>query len=196
MKQQSTARLSGKSNALLLLVAVFLSIGCTLESGCTGCRVAPRPTPSERPAEALTKAGTLTSAPPDALLTCPTLGSSRAPATLRVIGRHKVVLSWRASGPADSNHAAAVGYCVYRSTKHKDTSPELVNSTPLPGTTCTDDLVENGKRYYYVVRAISAKGVTSIISNEASAPIPTGNKSDPSFFRPSAPLCREPASVK
>jgi hypothetical protein len=93
MKQLSTVQLSIKSNALLLVVAVFLSIGGALESGCTGCRVAPRPTPSQRPAEALRKDGTLTSVPPDTLLICPTLGSSRVPATLRVIGRHKVVLS-------------------------------------------------------------------------------------------------------
>ncbi|MGA7321648.1 MAG: hypothetical protein WBW98_14140 [Candidatus Sulfotelmatobacter sp.] len=107
-----------------------------------------------------------------------------------------MILSWRASAPADSKHAAAVGYCVYRSIKRKDPSPELVNSIPFPGTSCTDDLVENGKKYYYVVRAISAKGVTSIISNEAPAPIPTGQQSNPSASGASAPLCREQASVK
>jgi hypothetical protein len=107
-----------------------------------------------------------------------------------------VILSWRASAPADSKHAAAIGYCVYRAIKHKDTSPEQVNSRPFPGTTCADDLVENDKKYYYVVRAISAKGVTSIISNEAAAAIPTENKSNPSVSGASAPLCREPASVE
>jgi len=107
-----------------------------------------------------------------------------------------VTLSWRASVPADSKHDVAIGYCVYRGLKRKDPSPELVNSVPFPGTSCTDDLVENDKKYYYVVRAITAKGVTSIISNEAPVAIPTGKQSNPSVSGASAPLCREPASVK
>ena len=71
-----------------------------------------------------------------------------------------MILSRRASAPADSKHEAAIGYCVYRGAKRKDPLPELVNSIPFPGTSCTDDLVENHKKYYYVVRAITAKGVS------------------------------------
>lgn len=197
MKQRATIRLSVKSKTLLLVVAVFLSIsGSTLESGCTSCRVTSSPTPSQRLAEALRKAGTLTSVPSVAPLTCPTFGPPSTPTPLQASGGHRVILSWRASAPADSKHAAAVGYCIYRSTTRKDPSPELVNSIPLPGTTCMDDLVENGKKYYYVVRAISAKRITSVISNEAPAPIPTGNKRNRSFSGSSTPLCREPTSVK
>jgi hypothetical protein len=105
-----------------------------------------------------------------------------------------VILSWRASAPADSKHAAAVGYCIYRGLRQKDPSPILLNTTPFPGTTCADDLVVNDKKYYYVVRAISDKGVPSIISNEAPAAIP--KRSNPSASRVSPPLCREPVSTK
>ena len=107
-----------------------------------------------------------------------------------------MILSWRASAIADSKHDAAIGYCVYRGTKPKDPAPELVNSVPFPGTKCTDDSVENDKKYYYVVQAISAKGVTSIISNEAPVTIPTGRQTHPALSGASAPLCREPGIVK
>ena len=59
-----------------------------------------------------------------------------------------MILSRTASAPADSKHDAAIGYCVYRGSKRKDPSPELVNSLPFPGTGCRDDLVENDKKYY------------------------------------------------
>ncbi|MGA8761922.1 MAG: hypothetical protein WB562_03450, partial [Candidatus Sulfotelmatobacter sp.] len=126
----------------------------------------------------------------------PTLGSSSVPATLPAEGGHRVILSWKASAPADAKHAAAEGYCVYRSLKRKDPAPELVNSIPFRGTSCADDVVENGKKYYYAVRAISAKAVSSINSNEAPAAIPTGKQSNPSVTGASVPLCREPDGVK
>jgi len=105
-----------------------------------------------------------------------------------------VILSWRASAPADPKHAAAAGYCIYRGVKQKDLSPVLVNNIPFPGTSCVDDLVVNDKTYYYVVRAISGQGVTSIVSNEAPAKIP--KQSNPSASAALAPLCRVPASLK
>ena len=107
-----------------------------------------------------------------------------------------MILSWKASSPADSKHDDAKGYCVYRGVKHKDPSPELVNPIPFPGTSCMDDLVNNDEKYYYVVRAISAKGVTSIVSNEVPIAIPTSKGSNPPVPGVSTPLCREPATVK
>jgi len=105
-----------------------------------------------------------------------------------------VILSWRASAPADSKHAAAVGYCIYRGLIQKDPSPVSLNTTPFPGTSCADDSVVNDKKYYYVVRAISDKGVTSIISNEALAAIP--KHSSPSAPVTLSPLCWQPAGLK
>ncbi len=107
-----------------------------------------------------------------------------------------MILSWKASAAADSKHASAVGYCIYRGAKHNDPSPELVNSIPFPGTTCADDLVENGKKYYYIVRAISANRVTSIVSNEAPAPIPSREPTSHSTRANSPPLCRESSGSK
>ena len=105
-----------------------------------------------------------------------------------------MILSWRPSAPADSSHAAAAGYCIYRGLNQNDPSPVLLNTAPFPGTSCADDLVVNDKKYYYVVRAISAKGVPSIVSNEAPAVIPKQN--NPSVSSTSPPLCREPAGLK
>jgi hypothetical protein len=100
------------------------------------------------------------------------------------------VLSWKASARPDAKHAPAFGYCLYRSTGRKNAPLELLNSTPFPGTSCADDLVENGKNYYYVVQAISANGKTSSSSNIAPAPIPagvTGSKAPEA----SVPFCRD-----
>jgi len=187
----------------LVAVVVFLALAGTLQVGCTSCLSTPRPTPAERlekalREEALRKAATHTSDPPVSTLPspppCPIFGSPSAPATPAAIGGHRVILSWRASAPADSSHAAAVGYCIYRGVKRKDPSPVLVNPTPFQGTSCADDMVVSDQQYYYVVRAISANGVTSIISNEALAAIP--KQSLPSASGASPPLCRVPGYVK
>jgi|HubBroStandDraft_4_1064222.scaffolds.fasta_scaffold04119_4 hypothetical protein len=190
-------RLGVRSNHPVL--AVVLGIAGTLQVGCTSCLSAPRPTPTQRLEEAL-RQDALRKAerpasptpPPVAPPACPTFGSYGAP-TAPPEG-HRVILSWNASTPADSKHAAAAGYCIYRGVKQKDPSPVLLNKTPFPGTSCVDDLVVNDQKYYYVVRAISAQGITSIVSNEASAKIP--KRSNPPASRALAPLCRVPAGLK
>jgi len=116
------------------------------------------------------------------------------PSTPPANGGHRVTLTWKASAPADSKHAAAAGYCIYRGVPG-DPTPGLINSTPLLGTSCVDDLVANSVRYSYVVRAISAGGTTSVTSNPAPVQIPaTGSSKSPSGASP--PLCRGTAAVK
>jgi len=176
-----------------LALAVLFTVGTAPHTACSSSPVLSHSSSTPRPSEMPKQAGTPSKAPFARRLICPAFGS---PAALQTKGEHRVILSWRASAPADSRHAAAAGYCIYRGVKHKDTSPTLVNSTPFPGTTCTDDVVENGKKYYYVVRAISATGITSIISHEAVAPIPRGELRNPSATGASAPSCQEPVSVK
>jgi hypothetical protein len=177
---------------------LFLAVGALAIAGAlpTSCTRSPGPTGSAlatRAAEAPKPAGSPVGNASVVHLVCPTLGPPPVPATAASPskGGHRVILSWRASAAADSKHADAVGYCVYRGNQRKDPRPILLNSAPFPGTSCMDDTVENGKKYYYVVRAISAKGATSIISNSAPAPIPTRDRTETVAPGKSAPLCRE-----
>jgi fibronectin type 3 domain-containing protein len=78
---------------------------------------------------------------------------------------HTVKLKWRASS------SQVAGYNVYRSTTPAG-NYVLINSSPVPGTTFTDNTVEGGLTYYYVTRAVDALGRESVNSNEASAVIP------------------------
>jgi len=59
-----------------------------------------------------------------------------------------------------------------------------------------DDMVENGKKYYYVARAISANRVLSVPSNVATAPIPSGKEKKKTVSGNTVPLCREAVNVK
>jgi hypothetical protein len=111
-------------------------------------------------------------------------------------GHHKVLLSWNAGAPAAKPENNAVGYCLYRSKKKHVARKnplcrdcEQVNSLPISGVTCVDDLVQDGTVYYYVVTAIDQHGTLSSASNEIVASIPPGNKAARSFSS-SSPLCR------
>jgi len=100
---------------------------------------------------------------------------------------HIVILKWRASA-SDSKHPDPVGYCLYRSLQGKRQPLQRVNIHPLSQTACTDDLVENNKKYDYRVMAISKKQIMSRPSNVARAEIP---KDKPrKHTEESPPLCR------
>src|SRR5271154_2782786 len=90
------------------------------------------------------------------------------PSLIRLRSRdttHTVKLKWRASS------SQVAGYNVYRSTTPAGNYVRI-NSSPVPGTTFTDDAVESGLTYYYVTRAVDALDHESVNSNEASAAIP------------------------
>ncbi|MFZ0295795.1 MAG: hypothetical protein WAL52_19445 [Candidatus Sulfotelmatobacter sp.] len=107
--------------------------------------------------------------------------------TLSEKTEHIVILKWRASA-SDSKHPDPVGYCLYRSLRGKRQPLQRVNIHPLPQTACTDDLVENNKKYDYRVMAISKKQIMSRPSNVARAEIP---KDKPRRHTEEAPpLCR------
>src|SRR5208282_3220566 len=191
MKQGSTLRRGVSPNSTL--VVIVLTAFAALLTGWAGCQG-----PTDRQAEALKRVQAFQHAEALKQAQAPS-GNSAAfvpvcPGYLAVAptpqakSGHRVILSWKASAPADSRHTAAAGYCVYRGTKHKDSSPQLLNSAPLAGTSCVDDLLVNDQKYYYVVRAISLQGSTSDTSNEAPAVIPAGSQSSTSPS--SAPLCR------
>ena len=125
------------------------------------------------------------------VLLCPPFNSASVQSPLQT-GHHKVVLSWKAPAANPRNDKDPVqGYCVYRSMKQKDASPELINPIPFTGTSCTDDLVADHQTYYYVVVAISAQGRTSSFSNEATAVVLGEKQSSGSVG--SSPLCRKGA---
>jgi hypothetical protein len=104
----------------------------------------------------------------------PLSSSSTGHAPSQVNARaHSVTLSWKASVPRSSSQQDAIqGYYVYRSlTSNKYDDTKKINAKPLSGTQCVDTAVEPQVTYFYVVRAISGRGMSNN-SNEATAPIP------------------------
>lgn len=132
---------------------------------------------------------------------CPSGG---IPAPSALAGHHKVTLSWTASLPSDAHpEDNAVGYCLYRSPKKhvakknaRCSDCEQVNSVPVVGTACVDDLVADGATYYYVSTAINFRGTLSASSNEVPVSIPSSKQSTGPASAVSYPLCRQPATVK
>ena len=83
-------------------------------------------------------------------------------------GTHDVVLTWTASPTS-----GIAGYNVYRGTASGGESSTPLNSTPITGTTYTDENVTVGATYYYVVKAVASNDSTlSADSNESSAMVP------------------------
>ena len=79
-------------------------------------------------------------------------------------GSHDVILSC-----TDSATPGVIGYDVYRGTTSGGESSTPLNSTPINGTTYTDENVTAGAKYYYVVMAVASDGVPqSADSNEPS----------------------------
>jgi hypothetical protein len=177
MKPWSTSRFEAKSTSIFVRVALVITVAVVLQSGC-------KSSPVIRPS------AIATAKPPNQPLRCPAFGATLPPTPNPPTGAHKVILSWKASAPADSTHSAAVGYCVYRGTDPKALPSDLLNPVPFTaGTTCTDNSVQNGKDYYYVVRAISAGNAYSKPSNPAHAPVPSTPGSSASAI--SAALCQQ-----
>jgi hypothetical protein len=83
-------------------------------------------------------------------------------------GRHKhsVMLTWNEST------SPVAGYNVYRSTV-QGRDYVKINAALVKGKTrYKDESVQSGKTYYYVTRAVDAKGKESVNSNEATAVVP------------------------
>jgi hypothetical protein len=86
---------------------------------------------------------------------------------------------------------------VYRGSTARPPYPDLLNVLPLGATSCADDSVEGGKKYYYVVRAITSKGVTSDVTKPpVLVTIPAAPARAAQSTQDSAPLCRESSGVK
>jgi fibronectin type 3 domain-containing protein len=78
--------------------------------------------------------------------------------------QHSVTLSWKAST------SPVVGYYVYR----RGTSGVVkLNFEPVTETSYVDRTVQPGQTYFYVTKAVSAKGTESTATNEVRADIPS-----------------------
>jgi hypothetical protein len=114
------------------------------------------------PASAATVSGTVTV----------TSNATNSPINISLSGTgtqavaHSVSLSWTAST------STVVGYNVYRSTISGGPYT-LITSSTVPGTTYTDNGVQAGMTYFYVVTAVDSSGNESAFSNEASVTVPT-----------------------
>lgn len=176
------------TGSIRVFVVTALAFVATVSSGCKT-----KSTATEGPPQGPVQQR---SGPAPRLVFCPPLGSVLVSVPQSKDG-HRVILKWKASGRADAKHADAIGYCIYRGPKPHAPSTELINHLPFTETQCVDDSVENGKQYYYVVRAISARGVTSDISKPpAPAKIPATPKAITKAAGASIPLCRESPGIQ
>ncbi len=94
-------------------------------------------------------------------------GSPQA-VSLSGLGIHDVGLSWN-----PSSTSGVVGYNVYRGTTSGGESSTPLNSTPVTGTTFTDESVAAGTTYYYVVTAVGSDDTQSPASAETETTVPS-----------------------
>jgi len=78
---------------------------------------------------------------------------------------HMVALSW------DASTSSVVGYNIYRGAQSGGPYSRL-NTTPMAGTSYTDDAVASGSTYYYVATSVDSHSSESAYSNQAVAQIP------------------------
>jgi fibronectin type 3 domain-containing protein len=79
--------------------------------------------------------------------------------------QHNVTLSWKPST------SAVVGYYVYR--RGGASGVIRLNFAPVSATSYVDSTVSAGQTYFYVTKAVNAKGAESAPSNEVRADVPT-----------------------
>jgi hypothetical protein len=97
--------------------------------------------------------------------------ASGSPQTVSLTGSggHNVVLTWTASPSG-----GIIGYNVYRGTRSGGETTTPMNSTPINGTDFTDENVNAGAEYFYVVTSVTSDGTTeSAPSTETNATVPT-----------------------
>ena len=97
--------------------------------------------------------------------------TSGAPRDLKAVaGNGKVTLTW--SAPWWNGGSAVTGFNVYRGTTTGGESPTPVNPNPLPAnaTSYSATGLTNGTRYYFVVKAINARGLSPASGEESTTP--------------------------
>ncbi len=94
-----------------------------------------------------------------------TSSSSTNPSTPANPSGHIVDLSWNPST------SSVIGYNVYRGTQSGGPYARI-SASPAAGTLYTDNSVQAGATYFYVVTAVDAGLQESAFSNESTAQIP------------------------
>ena len=79
--------------------------------------------------------------------------------------KHSVTLTW------DASTSPVIGYDVYRSTV-KGRGYEKINRALVTGTSYKDETVQSRTTYYYMARAVDARGNESLNSAEVVARVP------------------------
>ncbi len=160
--QNVTLTNAGNSNVMISNVSVS-GAGFSASGVSTGLIVAP--------GKAATLTATFTPSATGSVTGSVTVSSNASPDTIALSGTgvaavsHSVFLSWTAST------SAVTGYYTYSSSVSGGPYTKL-NSTLDTTTTYTDNTVQSGKTYYYVVTAVDSSNVESPASNQISATIP------------------------
>jgi hypothetical protein len=198
LRNRFTVRLSSRIVIYLLALgaAVLITVYGFLGSGLIR-RVGSGSNEDPRLAGITNTRGTPRANGPPGFPDCPPGGLLPLQPSPQTTGHHKVTLTWNANAPTPDPASKAVGYCLYRSKTQNAAklnpicaNCERINSMPIAGTGCVDNLVEDGAAYYYVVTAINAAGKISSSSNETPAPIPTSKAVVNSSSASSYPSCR------
>lgn len=178
MKEHREANLGSRIFIAFTVLVIASAFRITVALGQVSSSASLQPAGNPKTTETISAV----SQPP--LPACPVQGVATLQASATKPGHHKVTLSWKASAPSVKPEAKAVGYCLYRSKSRSSVTQyltkqirkcancELVNATAFDGTTCVDDLVQDGATYYYVVTAVNVHGNPSSPSNETPAEIP------------------------
>ena len=168
----------------LFCLSAFVLSGSLFSGGCDRKQDSPGKPRTPPPAETVRQSES--PAKSHAIPDCPPAEGPDVPA-LSQKSEHIVILKWRASA-SNPRHPDPVGYCLYRSLQGKRQPLQRINIHPLPQTACTDDMVENNKKYDYRVMAISQKRIMSRPSNVARGDIPKDKPRKHTEAEP--PLCR------
>lgn len=140
---------------------------------------------------------------PSTLPGCPDAPYAKLNAKDPATGHHRVFLTWNASLLSSGSDPNALGYCLYRTQtagKAKDCPTkypkcEQVNTVPVRGTRCVDELVKDNTTYYYVAIGINSAKAISTTSEEAIAEVPAARKlNPPPPGADSYPACRVPVA--
>ena len=100
-----------------------------------------------------------------------TSNASNSPTIISFTGTGAAVVSHSAKLSWTASTSAVIGYNVYRGTVSGGPFTRLTASVDA-AITYSDNSVQAGQTYYYVVTAVDSHSIESVYSNQVSATIP------------------------